>query len=155
MSMRKKIYLLILGITAFILLILLVSVSLFSNAALINMMVDGSTQNLTMISQKLDMLTQDVESTAVFILTHDDVQEWLTAKKEEKTYEFALQDKVSGYFNNVLKYDFISNLMIYPYKNSSDKYSTFNYDDPNESEFVESLYELPIFEKWYMNKTDP
>lgn len=75
-------------------------------------MIDNSYQNLNVISEKLDLLTQNIESYSVLVLTNKDVQKWLEGQKKAN---YSVKQDVFAYLLNIIKSNCISNLIIHTY----------------------------------------
>lgn len=149
-SLRRQMWLLISGAMVLTLVALLVCFALFSDGMLIEQTVATSMQKLAIVAQKLDMFTTQIEDAAVFVLTNDDVQQWLVNTGREPPAQPPSPLPVASYLYTMARMEHISNIVVYPIK-TLDRYALFNYVDAAEAGAVRTFLDGEPKSAWRMN----
>lgn len=152
-SLKKKIFVLLVPCMAGMLLIMLLLAGVYSNNMLVEKMIDNSYQNLNVISEKLDLLTQNIESYSVLVLTNKDVQKWLEGQKNAN---YSVKQDVFAYLLNIIKSNCISNLIIHTYHDTGEAFSVNKFIDPDrkieDTDFVRQFYGMQESYLWKLNE---
>ncbi len=131
---------------------LLISFALYSGARLVEQAIENAGQKLSIIAQKLDMMTKNVEDTAVFVLTNDDVQAWLSHTNREAGALPPSPVPVASYLYTMVRMEYITNIVIHPANREKARYALLSYDDPGEAQFIQDFFADSPLSRWQMNK---
>jgi len=126
-----------------------------SSSIIINDTIESSYQNLLLITEKLDMMTQNIENHAILILSNDYVQELLIEIKKGNADIFDDIKNVYSYLYNMIKPEFVSNISIYAADLTKENYmvNKFAYQkgEKADNSFIESFYQKKVFDVWRLN----
>jgi len=152
LSLRSRMHLMISSVMVLIIAALLISFALYSGAQLVDQAIENASQKLSIIAQKLDMMTKNVEDTAVFVLTNDDVQAWLSHTNREAGALPPSPVPVASYLYTMVRMEYISNIVIHPANLNKARYALFSYDDPGEAQFFQDFLAGEPLNRWRMNE---
>lgn len=145
-------HLMISSVMVLMIIALLISFALYSGARLVEQAIENAGQKLSIIAQKLDMMTKNVEDTAVFVLTNDDVQAWLSRTNREAGALPPSPVPVASYLYTMVRMEYITNIVIHPSNREKARYALFSYDDPGEVLFIQDFFAGSVLSLWHMNK---
>jgi two-component system sensor histidine kinase YesM len=131
---------------------LLISFALYSDARLVDQAIDNASQKLSTIAQKLDMMTKNIEDTAVFVLTNTDVQTWLFRTNHEVGTFLPSPVSMASYLYTMVRMEYITNIVIHPVNREKARYALFSYNDPCEAQFIKDFFDGNPLSLWQMNK---
>lgn len=152
LSLRSRMHILISSVTVLMIVVLLICFAMYSNAKLIEQAIETSSQKLSIIAQKLDMMTKNVEDTAVFVLTNDDVQAWLSRTNNEANGLVPSPVPVASYLYTMVRMEHISNIVIHPINLKKDRYALFGYGDAGEAQYIRDFLAGSMKSQWRVNK---
>jgi len=152
LSLRSRMHLMISSVMVFMIVALLICFALYSNARLIEQAIENASQKLSIIAQKLDMMTKNVEDTAVFVLTNDEVQTWLSRTNREAGMLPPSPVPVASYLYTMVRMEYISNIVIHPSNLEKARYALFTYADPGEPQFIRDFLAGSPQSLWRMNE---
>ena len=113
MPIKRQIGGLIAFTTSILAIIMIFCFGAVSSSIIINDTIESSYQNLLLITEKLDMMTQNIENHAILILSNDYVQELLIEIEKGNVNIFDDIKNVYSYLYNMVKPEFVSNISIY------------------------------------------
>lgn len=131
-----------------LLVLLLVGITRFARAKLIEQTRHTAEQKLSVIAQKLDMMTDQIENVSVLVLTDDSVQTWL---RDVNAYGAANQPSavsLNSYLYTMARMPFVSNIVIHPLADGVRSRMLYPYADSDEREFLERFYAEPAHTCW-------
>lgn len=155
MPIKRQIGGLIAFTTSILAIIMIFCFGAVSSSIIINDTIESSYQNLLLITEKLDMMTQNIENHAILILSNDYVQELLIEIEKGNVNIFDDIKNVYSYLYNMVKPEFVSNISIYTADLTKENYmvNKFAYQkgEKADNSFIESFYQKKVFDEWRLN----
>ena len=149
LSLRNRMHLMISSVMMLVIVALLISFALYSDARLVDQAIDNASQKLSTIAQKLDMMTKNIEDTAVFVLTNTDVQTWLFRTNHEVGTFLPSPVSMASYLYTMVRMEYITNIVIHPQARKG-SLCAVHYNDPCEAQFWDFFDES--LNLWQMNR---